>query len=168
MGALRGNTLHEQARAAVSAPTSYGDELLRALDADDFCKTIRNRFWRRCNLVDEAFQFFARHGLKFELRLLKFGDEGGVLHGGVKSLAQGLDSLRRNARRSEDGTADHRGRREKPKYGAVLRIGGEVVEQRHVLKVRRLGEADLHEDVDLLLLQPLGSGRFPRRPAITA
>ena len=92
-------------------------------------------------------------------------DERRIVHHRVERLAQRRDALRRRVRRGEDRPPDVGRGRQHAQQLAILVIGAEIHQQRHVRQIGRLGEPDLHQDVDLLLGDPVRPRRLPRRPA---
>ena len=99
-------------------------------------------------------------------KLLRFGNELRILHGGVERAAQCLHTLGRNAGRGHIGAADRDVGGEEGHHRLVLFGLCQLDDGRHVSKLRIALQCDLDEHEDLLLAQPVRLGRLPRGPGI--
>ena len=107
------------------------------------------------DLRDERGEVGAGHRIDVDLELLRLGEIGRVLHGGVERRAQRRDAVGRHVRRQEERPPDVEPRHHELHGGAFVVGLGEVERVRHAGQVGIRAQRPLRDDLDLLLGEPL-------------
>src|SRR5882757_3260869 len=116
------------------------------------------------HLLDQSRDLLAGERLDVDLELVRFGEVGRVLHGGVERASQRLDPRRRHIGRQKERAAIFQPRQHQPQ-GRAFGIGlGLVHEQRHVSELGTLRQRPLGQNADLFLRDPVRADRLERRP----
>ena len=117
---------------------------------------------------DDTLNFVGPRRIHVHLLLVGFREKDGILHQAHERRAQCAQSIRRRVRRGGEGAGNSHVRRQERQNLPVFLVLRQLEHQGHVLEVRRAGQADLHQNMNLLLGNPMGMIALPRSPGVRA
>src|SRR5262245_9481580 len=129
---------------------------------------VDHRLGRRVDAFEQLLDVLAGQRLHLDALLLGLFQEGRILQGLHERAAQRTHPLVRNAGRREERTAHLLRGEQKLQHLPVLAAPGVVENGRDVRNLRMFFQRHLEQDVDPLLLQPVGLAQLEEGPADAA